>query len=1129
MMDRVRQPELFTCYQISSSGPSYFIESNINRLFSKKRRIRDPTRTRKGLKLSDSHKPTIFAKMSSHNMEAGFRQLLSLCSILSRTWREPAGVRIFFLIGLYCLLSEHVSSATIQCPHSCACFNYSVQEEGTLLSMNCSGVGLQYALELNASAPQEHPLNHTASTNVSLPMLEYYFDPALYYLDLSHNNLTVVKPDVQSDMCCFNRTIRVKVLIFSFNIISQIDAGDFSAYTDMVHLDLSHNAIKWVDEDAFTGLKALTQLNLSYNKIEDLANTTFQSLNSLRILDLSNNYIHVFPLGKLPVLSSLQYLYLKNNHLQSLTSPVCDVANLQNLVFLDLSNNNMTQIPSGTFKMLSSLRTLHVSNNSIQEVSEHLLKGLNNLENLVLDHNCISAIRYPIFKNTSLIKLSMSNMPFLSNISHDAFRGLRNLVYLNLSHNHQLTFLQPNLFTALTNLAVLDVSNSNLTELSQITFHQNKNLQEVFILNNPLSCSCTNAWLMSQASKNHTPFVNSHSLYCLSENGIQTALHNATFSCEDISIHNTSARVSAKLGSQLLFKCQHDTRNPGIVMWTTPSGSTFYQHHFHPDASQHLLSPGDIQPGSDFHKGHYWHHTSSYHSELSSSETRVSILSDGSLFIDYMLQSDAGKYECRVSNAQYNDTITIKLYVDCALGNDVKVFAYIVGLICALTFFTLNLIYVIISWIARRLVNKRRREIIRQMLENLNGYKSTQIARIHENYTHQLNRVRNQYHTQCSRLHKNYTSQVTKMKRGCSNQVEKVRDNYNSKLHQLREYSSNQILQIRERTNCQIVRIRDYGTTQLDKLRETYKLQQQHVLKLLDTMNLENCRNIVETECMRAESMMYDIDLLGDDDRTDSPSSPADSEYSTAVSSPSSSLDDPESAGLRRDMSQKQRDLGSDSSENSQGVREVQTTIDLEPRVPMESADSWKYDLDRQYEINNGCDYLMNIYCPGDELLLELPAEPTLPHSSGHSQKVAAGIPLPTLNLRQDQSRINVPDRKLVSSHKKSDSDVNSDALYMTPEASPTKMWSDTRRPPLASPTKIWSETRRPSKEASPTKVWSETRRPPVEASPTKVWPEIRSPLTFEHNEKHERSQRNKELNSTNLTNDNDSLNESIV
>lgn len=687
-----------------------------------------------------------------------------------------------------------------------------------------------------------------------------------------------------------------------------------------------------------------------------------------------------------------------------------------------------------------------MANNSIQEINDYFLKGLYKLQDFSLDQNEISSINQPVFENTSLVKLSLASMPSLRNISHNAFIGLSGLVYLNISNNPNLSFLQPNLFAPLTSLQVLDVSSSGLTHLSQITFHENKNLHQIYLQNNPLSCSCTNAWLAAEVSNNDTKFVNTDSLYCLSHDAVHRDISNASLNCQEVFIHNISFRTFSKLGSQILFKCQHQADNPEIVKWTTPTGKTFYQHHFHPDASQHLLSPEDIQLDSEFHKRHYWHHTSSYHSDLSSYEKRVMVLSDGSLYIDYMLRSDAGPYKCQVSNAVYNHSVSVNLYVDCTISSDVKIFGCIAGLICAVSFFTLNLTYVIISWIARRLVNKRRREIIRQMLENLNVYKSMQIARIYENYTHQLNRVRNQYHVQCNRLHRNYNLQVTRMKRGCSNQVERVRENYNSKLTQLRDYSSSQIMQIRERANNQIVRIRDYGSTQLEKLRETYKLQQQHVLKLLDTMNLENCRNVVETECMRAESMMYDIDLLGDDDRTDSPTSAGDSEYSTAASSPSSSLEDHHDVGLRNNLSQNKRELSTGSSDNSGAIKEVQTTIDLEVRLPDSITDAWKYCEDSSDDMDDNQHYLRSGQCHDDQNSLQIHVSQTLLPGTRDSENITPSIPPPILELKNEQFRSSIltAAKPSAQSHKRSDSD----GLYMTPEASPTKVWSQSFNPP---------------------------------------------------------------------------------
>ena len=225
---------------------------------------------------------------------------------------------------------------------------------------------------------------------------------------------------------------------------------------------------------------------------------------------------------------------------------------------------------------------------------------------------------------------------------------------------------------------------------------------------------------------------------------------------------------------------------------------------------------------------------------------------------------------------------------------EVKIMSLVVGTACAVTFFLLNAVYVSIMWVARKLINKRRRERINKLLVNLDDYRTTQIQRIRTNYSYQLGRIREHYNVQSMRLKDNYNVQMKRVRQGCSNQVERIRDNYHTRLTNLKDYSSHQIHQIREATNNQIVRIRDYGSLQMDRLKETYKLQQQHVLKVIEAMNLENCRTIVETECLRTESMIFDISFPDlDDDNTlsevSSQHSQNDSVYATALNSDSSS------------------------------------------------------------------------------------------------------------------------------------------------------------------------------------------------------------------------------------------------
>src|SRR5579872_5122731 len=44
----------------------------------------------------------------------------------------------------------------------------------------------------------------------------------------------------------------------------------------------------------------------------------------------------------------------------------------------------------------------------------------------------------------------------------------------------------------------------------------------------------------------------------------------------------------------------------------------------------------------------------------------------------------------------------------------------------------------------------------------------------------------------------------------------------------------------------------------MNRLREQYKTQQQHVLKLLELLDIGNCVNLIRDDCQRTESAIFD-------------------------------------------------------------------------------------------------------------------------------------------------------------------------------------------------------------------------------------------------------------------------------
>ena len=114
------------------------------------------------------------------------------------------------------------------------------------------------------------------------------------------------------------------------------------------------------------------------------------------------------------------------------------------------------------------------------------------------------------------------------------------------------------------------------------------------------------------------------------------------------------------------------------------------------------------------------------------------------------------------------------------------------------------------------------------------------------------------------RMRDHYTNQSARIKDNCTQQVEKLRDSYECRCGKFKDYRSQQVEKMRDNYNAQVMRIREYGMQQMARLREQYKTQQQHLLKLLELIDVGNCVTVIEAECMHTESMIFDATIAFD-------------------------------------------------------------------------------------------------------------------------------------------------------------------------------------------------------------------------------------------------------------------------
>lgn len=773
---------------------------------------------------------------------------------------------VTFTLGVIAIATSLASDIS-ECPEQCQCKRTNQTNQVTCVNQSLD--------RIPDNIPATVTLLDLHGNNLSSPTNVFQHLTQVQRLDLSFNNLNIIYPwDFKnSNLECLNLSnnhitvlqdvfqalTRLEVLNISNNSITTLNSSAFEGLSNLHILDLQQNRISDISSDAFMSLQSLTQIDLRNNNIKELPEKLFRNLTNLQEISLGNNLLTKLNLRS----DSVTTLLLPNNS-------ICEISmlDLPKLEVLDLSWNNLTSLPTDFFE------------------------NVQNLSTLILDGNPIHFINQAVFKTLSKLQiLSMKMMPQLSYLSKETFLGLETLEVLELCNNPHLSFIAKELFIPLSSLQILDLSFNALQSVYNESISELTELKHIDFSGNNFTCDCAIEWLIENIQSNSSIIVNSDELKCsLLGSKEKLPLLNISIEllhCSDVRIVNYSADSSFRIGKPAILHCYAESTPIAEITWITPRKKVLKYHNAHHLVHMNYLPFEDhnklIQAIDDVDK--------SYYSESETRDDRIRILSDGSLFIEFVMRGDAGKYKCIAENPRNSTEVEILVKLDYAVLNEVKIWSLVVGFSCAGSFFLLNLTYSLTLAAVRRCVSQRRRQQIREIIESMDHYKTAHLSRIKENYNHQVGRIRDQYHYQLGRLREHHHTQMSRMGRmreGASQKVEKIRDNYNNQLGRLKDYSSTQLVQLRGKYNNQVDKIKDFGNDKLDRLHEKYKLKQQHVLKLLDMMNFDNCRTAFESECTRTESMILHSEVFTTDVPLHSPIdsiSPSDSEYVTATSS----------------------------------------------------------------------------------------------------------------------------------------------------------------------------------------------------------------------------------------------------
>nr|QFE31824.1 toll-like receptor 21-2 [Sillago sinica] len=353
--------------------------------------------------------------------------------------------------------------------------------------------------------------------------------------------------------------------------LKQISQTTFNGYPRLKTLQVNQNRVT-IRPDTFRGLTSLTFLSFDKNKIRDIDPRWFTPLKRLTRLSLVKNDITELVPNVFSDLTDLEQLYLQFNLLKYITKK--PFRNLRRLKKLNLSLNIIDFIEEGTFQDLTSLYYLDLSGNRIKRITPSILSGLVNLRSIVLYNNRLHFKSYetPFINLTSLEYVEMNYQGpggrGIGNIGPDFFRGPGRLTSVSIGHSIKLSFhpdafvplvhlrhlniagvdlkttnvsavlsplknlwklilyrtdldvLPTNLLPPDNNLAILKVKANHFRTVDKAMLDALPRLRVLDIRENPLTCTCGNAWLKSWAIQNNQTQVSYlYNLRCDNDRG----------------------------------------------------------------------------------------------------------------------------------------------------------------------------------------------------------------------------------------------------------------------------------------------------------------------------------------------------------------------------------------------------------------------------------------------------------------------------------------------------------------------------------------------------------------------------------------------------------------------------------
>ncbi|XP_051157460.1 protein slit isoform X1 [Leptopilina boulardi] len=337
-------------------------------------------------------------------------------------------------------------------------------------------------------------------------------------VDCSGQKLTSIPKDLP---------IYTSHLIMRNNELEKIKAdGFFEKLPDLQHLDLRKNKITRIEASAFQGAKKISELLLSENKLREIHNKMFTGMSGLKSLNVDSNTITcIMPdaFNGLPHLRSINMQgnplscnchlawfaeWLKKRDITNVTGSCHDPPRLKNAVIRDIPHHEFKcnsdslgclgddYCPpqcncAGSVVRCSRSRLTEIPRGIPPETTE-----------LYLDVNDITTIQPERLNHLRILtRLDLSNNQ-ISVLSNDTFKNLTNLSHLIISYN-QLQCVQRNALLGLKSLRIMSLHGNQISVIPEGAFEDLKSITHLALGSNPLYCDCSMRWLAEWVKKDY--------------------------------------------------------------------------------------------------------------------------------------------------------------------------------------------------------------------------------------------------------------------------------------------------------------------------------------------------------------------------------------------------------------------------------------------------------------------------------------------------------------------------------------------------------------------------------------------------------------------------------------------------